>query len=119
MNSILDSVKQDIGGIAPSYTGFDDAIIGEINSAFGILAQLGVGPDPAFTISDATAKWSDFSTDVNIISMVRQYVSARTKLSFDTPQSSAAIEVLNQKIKMLEFRLNIQCDRSSVTAPTE
>lgn len=115
MDSILNSVKQDLGGIPASVTNFDDSIIGEINSAFGILAQLGVGPKEAFTISSATDKWSDFSTDVNIISLVRQYVSACTKLSFDTPQSSAAIEVLNNKIKMLEFRLNIQCDRSSIT----
>ena len=60
--SILTSIKK-LLGITEEYTHFDADIIMHINTAFMILAQLGVGPQEGFSISDASAVWSDFLAD--------------------------------------------------------
>ena len=49
--SILDNVKE-LVGIMPSETGFDEEIISHINTVFGTLQQLGVGPVEGFEIDD-------------------------------------------------------------------
>ena len=72
---ILTSVKK-LLGIEESYTHFDDDIIMDINSVFMILAQIGVGPEEGFTISDSSATWSDF-TSMRNIEAVKSYVHHR------------------------------------------
>lgn len=49
-DSILDSIKK-ILGMPPVYDAFDTDLVIHINSVFGILAQLGVGPEGGFSIS--------------------------------------------------------------------
>lgn len=111
MDSILNSVKVDIGLPAVDYTYFDDTLITDINTAISIATQFGVGPSTGFEITDDSQKWSDWLADESIIKMIRTYISSQVKLMFDPPQSSAAIEAINQRIKMLEFRLNAQVDK--------
>ena len=55
-DSILDSIKK-ILGMPPVYDAFDTDLVIHINSVFGILAQLGVGTEGGFFISDNTTIW--------------------------------------------------------------
>lgn len=110
-DSILMSVKKQIGGIDPEEESpFDADIILQINSVFGVLQQLGIGPREGFAIEDNTAVWSDFIGDDKVLNMVKPYMYARVKVAFDTPQSSAVVEALNRQIAEYEFRMNVRVD---------
>lgn len=104
MESILASIKKNLG-IHESDTVFDPDIIMHINSVFGILNQMGVGPDEPFSISGSDEIWDDFLQDNIKISYVRSYMEKKVKLLFDPPLSSAVTESLNNMIKELEWRL--------------
>ena len=62
-DSILDSTKHNLG-LAPEIEVFDTDVITHLNSAFGVLRQLGVGPTEPFVIADSTPTWADFSSDM-------------------------------------------------------
>ncbi len=108
-NSILDSVKKDLG-IMPDYTYFDPDIIMGINSAFSILTQLGVGPSSGFSITDNTTLWSDYIPDDPHLEMVKTYVSKKTKQFFDPPSTGPIAEAQERVLKEMEWRINIAVD---------
>ena len=111
--SILTSVKKQLGGGIDPFeeSPFDDEIIMNINSVFSILQQLGVGPEEGFAIEDATALWTDFSTDKIILNMIKPYVYAKVKLGFDISSTpSSVIEVLKNNVAEFEFRMNVRVD---------
>ena len=58
-SSILTTVKNGIGGIQEDDTFFDDELITHINTALGVLTQLGFGPVEGFNIEGATETWND------------------------------------------------------------
>lgn len=107
--SILDYVKK-ILGIQKDYTHFDPDIIYGINAAFGVLTQLGVGPEEGFMISDNTAKWNDFVSDTTRLSLIKEYVCLKTRLLFDPPTSSSLIDAINKSIAEYEWRLYVASD---------
>lgn len=108
--SILNSVK-DALGIGEDYDVFDDTIIMHINTTFGILNQLGIGPSEGFSIADATSQWSDFlGDDAYKIQMAKTYMCARVRKMFDPPTGSAVSTALNQDIDELAFRLSVEGD---------
>lgn len=109
MDSILTSVKKDLG-ITADYTHFDDDIIMDINVAFSTLMQLGVGPATGFSISDASAVWTDFIPDSPTLNLVKKYVAAKARVLFDPPQSSSLLEAYNNTISELEWRINVSVD---------
>lgn len=109
MDSILTSIKK-LLGIEEEYEQFDVDIIMHINSVFAILTQLGAGPSTGFMISDDSAVWSDFMSDMSKLQFIKTYMYQKVKLMFDPPQSSAAIEALNRSISELEFRISVQVD---------
>lgn len=113
MDSILTSVKKFIG-LEKDQTDFDSQIIMIINSIFAILTspkQLGVGPSTGFRIDSEYTKWTDFIADDNqTLDIVKDYVSAKAKLKFDPPLSSAHLEALKQTIAECEWRLESQTD---------
>lgn len=106
MESILNSIKKMIG-IDPSYTVFDVDIITHINSVFAILIQLGVGPSTGYSITNANDTWTDFLDEDPRLEMVKSFMALKVRLLFDPPSSSTHVEVINQSIKELEWRLNI------------
>lgn len=108
-NSILDSVKKDLG-IMPDYTYFDPDIIMGINSAFSILTQLGVGPSSGFSITDNTTLWSDYIPDDPHLEMVKTYVSKKTKQFFDPPSTGPIAEAHERVLKEMKWRINIAVD---------
>lgn len=107
VESILNTIKRMLG-IPDSDTAFDVDIIVNINSAFMVLNQLGVGPTDVYSITDATPVWSDFLTDPTMYSAVKSYIYMKVKVVFDPPGTSFLLESFNKQILELEWRLNVQ-----------
>jgi hypothetical protein len=114
--SILDSVKKNLG-FDPEYQAFDLDILTHINSAFGDLQQMGVGADTGFVISDNTIVWDQYVTDLSIQSLIRLYICMKTKLGFDPPVTSFAIDAVQKQIEELGFRINLAAEHLSPPAP--
>lgn len=109
MESILTSIKKMLG-ITEEYTHFDSDLIIHINTALGILTQLGVGPSRGFSIKDKNELWSDFIGCDSRLEFIKSYVHLKVKLIFDPPLSSAVIESINKTINELEWRIQVQAD---------
>ena len=119
MDSILVSIKK-LLGIDKEYSHFDADIIMHINSAFMVLAQLGVGPSGGFSISDDSSTWNDFipEEDKNFEG-IKSYIFMKVKLIFDPPLSSAVIESMNRLISEFEWRLNVAADSTQLNKEGE
>ena len=109
MASILLDVKHKIGP-SEEYDYFDRDILDAINSAFGTLTQLGVGPKEGFSIEDATTTWDEYTTDVTELNLIRDYIYKKVRVIFDPPSSSFVLNSLQDQIAELEWRLNVQVD---------
>lgn len=109
MDSILTTIKKMLG-IPEEFTQYDLDIIIQINSAFSILRQLGVGPEAGFRIEDKGDYWEDFIDDDESIEMFKTYVFQRVRLAFDPPATSFAIDAIKESIKELEWRLCSEMD---------
>jgi hypothetical protein len=111
MDSILKSIKKLLGPTG-EYEYFDDDITLHINTVLMTLTQLGVGPSSGFSITDDTAKWTDFVPRATLarIEAIKTYVYLNVKLLFDPPSSSTHMEAINRQISMLEWRINAAVD---------
>lgn len=109
MSSILTDVKHKIGP-SGDYTYYDRDIIDGINNAFGTLTQIGVGPDEGFSIEDDTTQWEDFVTDTTTLNLVKTYIYLKVRVVFDPPSSSFVLSSMNDQMRELEWRLNVQND---------
>lgn len=116
MDSILDSVKKNLG-IPLEVTDFDQDIILLINSAFGTLHQIGLGPIDGFEIEDNTAVWDSFTLGDKRYNGVKQYVYLKVRVVFDPPQQSYVLEALNQSITELTWRLNVARENDVLNYP--
>ena len=114
MESILTSIKK-LLGISEEYTHFDADLIMHINSVFLILTQIGVGPSEGFSISDETAKWTDFIQDSIRLGAVKSFMYLKVKLLFDPPSSSSVMEATNKLISELEWRLTIASESNKTS----
>lgn len=109
MTSILDSVKQQLG-ITADYHAFDTELILHINSVLRILNQLGVGK-LGFEIEDSNSKWSDFLGEKESeLSTVKSYVYLKVRYFWDPPTVSSHISAMENMIKELEWRINVEID---------
>lgn len=115
-SSILNSTKK-ILGISPDYTAFDLDIITHINSVFSTLQQLGVGPEIGFMIEDDTAVWEDLLGGDPRLNSVKTYVYMRVRLMFDPPSTSFAINSLQEQVREMEWRLNVNYERTGWVSP--
>ena len=109
-DSILNSIKQFIGGIKPDYTVFDTDIIILINSELATLHQLGVGTEEPFQITGPNETWEDFTSDKAYMNSVKEYIGLRVKMMFDPPSNSFVLEAYKEKAKELAWRLNVACE---------
>lgn len=112
MESILNSIKEKLG-MLDDYTQFDNEIIMDINSAFFILNNLGVGPDDPFTISSADEVWTDFIGDGKE-ELVKSYIALRVRLLFDPPANSFLVDSINKQISEFEFRLMVDAEKDKL-----
>lgn len=104
-DSILISTKK-IVGLDEGYDIFDLDVLTHINASFGILNQLGIGPD-GYSIEDEFAGWSDLGLPPDQLNLVRTYVFLRVRMLFDPPATSFLIEATNKQIEEIESRLSI------------
>ena len=113
-DSILNSIKQMIGGISEEDTAFDIDLIIHINSVFSDLHQLGVGPAEPFFIGDVQDTWSEFTDDNALFNNVKTYMYLRVKLIFDPPSSSFVLAAMERQVKELEWRLNVSASNKAM-----
>lgn len=104
LESILISTRNRLGP-SETYEHFDGDLIPEINAAFAVLYQRGVGPAKGFVISDDSTTWNEFTTDMVVQSMAREYVYLSTKLTFDPPENSSLLQSMKERKSELEWRL--------------
>ena len=105
-DSILNSTKK-VLGIAEDYAEFDLDIVLHINSVFSTLRQLGIGPAEGFMIEDDDITWDSFLRGDKRFNAIKTYVYLRVRLLFDPPISSFAVTAMQEQIKELEWRLNV------------
>ena len=108
-NSILNTIKKLIG-FDPLYTHFDLDIIVQINSCFSTLHDLGVGPVEGFFITDDKVTWDEYEISEPYLGMVKTYVYINTKLLFDRPETSYAIQAMTKAASELEWRLHAESE---------
>lgn len=106
-DSILNTIKK-LLGIPDTDTAFDTDIIVNINSAFMVLNQLGVGPADVYFIEGDSESWEDFLTDLNVYQAVKTYIFLKVRLVFDPPGTSFLLSAIQSQIQELEFRLLVQ-----------
>lgn len=108
MSSILNDVKHNLG-IPEDVDEFDLDVMIFINSAFGTLTQLGVGPTIGFQITGPENQWGEFYTDPRL-NAVKSYLFLCCKLAFDPPDTGFVTESMNRQKQELEYRLNVVAD---------
>lgn len=114
-DSILLSVREDIGINNEDYDAFDSTLVRHINSAFFVLSQLGVGSSIPFTITGASETWSEFLSQFDNeeeIEAVKTYISNKVKTAFDPPSNSSHLEALKSQSAEFEWRLNAAEDEA-------
>jgi hypothetical protein len=115
--SILKSTKK-VLQISEDDESFDLDIITHINSAFSILHDLGVGPSDGFVIEDEYVEWTAYLPDDQIkLSTVKTCVYLRTKLLFDPPATTFHLNAVQEQLKEVEWRLNVNREATEWVDP--
>jgi len=115
--SILVSTKKALG-ITEEYEVFDSDILMHINTAFSTLTQLGLGPAEGFSIEDADTTWAAVLGDDVRLNNVKSYVYLKVRLLFDPPATSYLLQAMQDQIRELEWRINVQVDTRPLTQST-
>lgn len=108
-DSILTSIKK-LMGLTEEYDAFDQDILILINSVLFELEQIGVKAKDGFSLTDKTVVWSDYSDDDRLLNVLKPYIYMKTKLTFDPPTSSGALDSMNRIIDRFEWRINLYSD---------
>lgn len=113
--SILKSIKKLIGGFGPDDKDFDTDLIMHINTALMTIMQEWHGMDHAFFIEDDSATWSDLLGDDNTdYEAVKTLIYLKVRMLFDPPTNSTLVELMNEQIRDLEWRLYIWKDTERI-----
>lgn len=94
----------------PSFTAFDGEIMVFINTAFGKLTQIGVGPSQGYAISTGNETWDNYETNIIVQEMAKTFVYQNVRLLFDPPSNSFLQKAIEDQIAELTWRLNVQVD---------
>jgi len=105
---ILSDIKTMLG--IRDVDAFDAELIIYINSAFSLLRQLGVGPDPQLVISDDATDWSVFEEQFKNIEMVKEYVYLSVKIIFDPNATGHVLEAFKNRLEELTWRLIVSVE---------
>lgn len=95
--SILLSVKK-LNNVAPDYTAFDADFILYINAGLADLNQVGIGPGEGLTIESEEDTWDDLIGEEPRLNAVKTFLGLKTRLMFDPPASSFAIEMMQGQL---------------------
>jgi len=107
--SILITIKKMLG-LSADYDAFDLDIMVYVNSALMVANQLGIGPPNGFRITGPNELWSDFIDDSINLESVKEMIAKHVQLSFDPPSNSFVATSMENRIKELEWRLNVQAE---------
>lgn len=107
IESILTSVKKCLNGIPECDESFDEDLLIFINSAFGTLYQLGVGPEKGYVITSKKDKWDDFIEDIRLQTLVKEYIVLKCKTEFCPPDSGFVMSSLQTSLTELTWRLRV------------
>lgn len=102
-DSILKTIKP-LLGVDVDYDAFDLEITTGINSAIAVLNQIGLGRQ-GFRITTGSETWTDFLEGRIDVEEAKTYIYLKTKLIFDPPSSSSAMEAIKEVLKEYEWRL--------------
>ena len=116
-DSILKTTKKTLG-LSADYTDFDIDVILAINTALSDLNQIGIGPDEGFAIEDDTATWADLLEGNKLLNNVKTYVGLRSRMIFDPPVTSFALEAYQKQIDELAWRINVTREQTEWVDPT-
>lgn len=108
-DSILTSVKK-LLGIQEDNEVFDLEIMMNINTAITILTQIGIGPSDGYVVTSKEDTYEMWLGDMTQLHSVKLYLYYRTRLSFDPPTQGSVMTAIQDQIKELEWRLNVQVD---------
>lgn len=111
MESILETVKK-LLGVDMLCDHFNADIIVHINSALMTLTQLGIGPAEGFIVTSDAETWADFLGDSVNMEAVKTYVYQRVRLYFDPPQSQFLASAMENQMRELEWRLNVEAENA-------
>ena len=94
--------------ILPDDHAFDEDIITDINAVIFSLNLIGIGEE-GFSISDASATWTDLlGENVKIYEAVKTFIYLKVKLMFDPPSSSFVVSALEKQVSEIEWKLNFK-----------
>lgn len=102
-DNILKTIKP-LLGVDVDYDAFDLEITTGINSAIAVLNQIGLGRQ-GFRIATGSETWTDFLEGRIDVEEAKTYIYLKTKLIFDPPSSSSAMEAIKEALKEYEWRL--------------
>lgn len=109
-DSILNSVKKNLG-IPTDYDVFDTDIIMHINLAFSTLYQLGIGKDHNLRIDSKEQEWKQlFKEYDSCLDFIKDYTYLKVRVLFDPPTTSFVLDALNNNIKEIEWRIQLQLE---------
>ena len=115
---IMASVKKGIG-IDVSNTDFDSQLLGDINTAFLIVYQIGVGTKP-YAMKSVSDTWSHMFDTIGLsenekakTATIKKLVINRVKQFFDPAGVSSSVNgALTEQNAELEWRINNDFDRT-------
>ncbi len=110
-DSILNSIKSNLGIKDPSYEVFDSEIMMYINSTFSKLYQIGVNSAKGSRITSSEETWNDiFSENDDLIQLIKEYTFIRVRILFDPPSNSTVLNSLEKNLAEVEWRIYIQAE---------
>lgn len=108
MNETVLSTIRKLMGMESDYTHFDNDLLIHINTASGILYQLGIEPDNVL-VTDKTT-WSELLLNENLYDMAKTYVYLFVKKIFDPPANSFVADSYEKTLKEIEWRILVMAD---------
>lgn len=114
-NSILKSIRKQVGVSYDCDTAFDDEIIFAINSAIAELTQIGVGPSEGFEVYGEDEQWDDFleTTDPRY-NFAKGYVKYSVKLEVDPPSNSTLFQSMKEKMNEYYYRCEVRAHNEDI-----
>lgn len=109
-DSILRTIKKMLGYNPDTETPFDTEIITHINSALSTLGQIGLDLPNGFVVMDDSFIWDDIIPPNVNLENIKMYIYLKTRIVFDPPTSTAALDTMKEQIKEYEFRIGIDTD---------
>lgn len=108
--SVLLTTKK-VLGIAPEYEAFDVDIMILINSSISTLRQVGfAGTDPLFRVDSKMERWSEYLGPNADAELVKTYIWMATRLAFDPPATSFAIDAMTKIRDEALWRIQVAFD---------